>query len=90
MFKEVFEAKLNEAKEYNTDIIAKLAKKAFGKDFAKVEYESDTDTHYIELKSSAKEIRWNDLKTFELNSTSYKPGDISFDNGAYSIEVKVK
>ena len=81
---------VNEAKEYNTDILAKLGKKAFGKDFAKVEYEEDTDKHIIELKNSAKEIRYKDLLVFDKNSTSYTIGDIYFEDGVYNIEVRFK
>jgi len=76
--------------EFDKDLVAKLAKKAFGKDFDKVEFNTETASVNIVLKSTAKEVRYADLVVFDKNSTSFKPGDIHFHKGQYNIEVKVK
>jgi len=77
-------------KEFDKDLIAKLAKKAFGKDFDKVEYSEDTKTINIVLNAGTQVVRWSDLKSFDINSNTYEPGDIHFHRGSYVIEVKIK
>ena len=88
-FKEIFEENLNE-KEFDKELVAKLAKKAFGKDFGKVEFNTETASVNIVLKSGVTEIRYADLVVFDKNSTSFKPGDIYFNKGQYTIEVRMK
>jgi len=88
-FSELFEENLNE-KEFDKELVAKLAKKAFGKDFDKVEFNTETASVNIVLKATAKEVRYADLVVFDKNSTSFKPGDIHFFKGQYTIEVRMK
>ena len=78
-FRSILESKID------ITIIKKLAKKAFGKDFDKVEENSTSALIY--LKSSVKEVRYKDLVVFATNSVSYTIGDVYFLKGTYIIEV---
>ena len=79
MFKEL----LNEDVDSLT-ILKKVAKKNFGKTFKSVEM---NDSGYI-IQLNDNTLRYNDLKGFEINLSSYRIGDILMDKNQILVGEK--
>ena len=70
------------------EIVKKVAKRAFGKDFDKVT-QQDEKTYIIGLKGT--EVRWNDLKVLEINTNSgFRMGDINKVGNNFTVEIYSK